>query len=258
MLDLQKASMLKRISAFILDVILLAVAITGFAFFLSAVTGYDSYRERLSDIEVSYWAQYGVEDPNNDKSISLSEYEAFTDEQKKNYELASVALSKDAEAKRANEMIVNLTLVITSISILLGYLLLEFAVPLMFKNGQTIGKKIFGIALMRNDGVKINTVMLFVRTVLGKYTIETMVPVFLIIMILFFGAGIVGLAVLLLIGVLELVMLCITKTRSCIHDLLAYTVAVDMQSQMIFESPEALLEYKKKLHADVVADSDYK
>ena len=47
MLDLQKASMLKRISAFILDVILLAVAITGFAFFLSAVTGYDSYNESL-------------------------------------------------------------------------------------------------------------------------------------------------------------------------------------------------------------------
>jgi uncharacterized RDD family membrane protein YckC len=155
-------------------------------------------------------------------------------------------------------MVVNLTLVITSIGILLGYLLLEFAVPLMFKNGQTIGKKIFGIALMRNDGVKINTVMLFVRTVLGKYTIETMIPVLIIIMTFFGSAGIVGLAVLLLIGVLELVMLCITKTRSCIHDLLAYTVAVDMQSQMIFESPEALLEYKKKLHADVVADSDYK
>ena len=48
MLDLQKASMLKRISAFILDVILLAVAITGFAFFLSAVTGFDSYNERLN------------------------------------------------------------------------------------------------------------------------------------------------------------------------------------------------------------------
>ena len=51
MLDLQKASMLKRISAFILDVILLAVAITGFAFFLSAVTGYDSYNEKLDEIK---------------------------------------------------------------------------------------------------------------------------------------------------------------------------------------------------------------
>ena len=253
MLDLQKASMLKRISAFILDVILLAVAITGFAFFLSAVTGYDSYNEKLDAIYASYEEEYGVK-----VGISLEEFEALTEEQKASYEAANEAIAKDEEASHAYGMIVNLTLVITSISILFGYLLLEFAVPLMFKNGQTIGKKIFGIALMRNDGVKINTVMLFVRTVLGKYTIETMIPVLIIIMTFFGSAGIVGLAVLLLIGVLELVMLCITKTRSCIHDLLAYTVAVDMQSQMIFESPEALLEYKKKLHADVVADSDYK
>ena len=246
MLDLQKASMLKRISAFILDVILLAVAITGFAFFLSAVTGYDSYNEKLDAIYASYEAEYGVK-----VGISLEEFEALTEEQKAAYEAANEAIAKDEEANHAYGMIVNLTLVITSISILLGYLLLEFVVPLMFK-------KIFGIALMRTDGVKINTVMLFVRTVLGKYTIETMIPVLIIIMTFFGSAGIVGLAVLLLIGVLEIVMLCITKTRSCIHDLLAYTVAVDMQSQMIFESPEALLEYKKKLHADVVADSDYK
>lgn len=253
MLDLQKASMLKRISAFILDVILLAVAITGFAFFLSAVTGFDSYSEKFNEIEASYAQQYGV-----DFGMTYEEYEALSDDQKKNYELASEALSKDAEANRAYGMIVNLTLVITSISILLGYLLLEFTVPLIFKNGQTLGKKIFGIALMRNDGVKINTVMLFVRTVLGKYTIETMVPVLVIIMTFFGNAGIIGLAVLLLIGILEIVMLCTTKTRSCIHDVLAYTVAVDMQSQMIFGSVEELLEYKKKLHAEVVADSDYK
>ena len=253
MLDLQKASMLKRISAFILDVILLAVAITGFAFFLSAVTGFDSYSEKFNEIEASYAQQYGV-----DFGMTYEEYEALSDEQKKNYELASEALSKDAEANRAYGMIVNLTLVITSISILLGYLLLEFVVPLIFKNGQTLGKKIFGIALMRNDGVKINTVMLFVRTVLGKYTIETMVPVLVIIMTFFGNAGIIGLAVLLLIGILEIVMLCTTKTRSCIHDVLAYTVAVDMHSQMIFGSVEELLEYKKKLHAEVVADSDYK
>ena len=290
MLDLQKASMLKRISAFILDVILLAVAITGFAFFLSATTGFDFYDAKLKAISTSCDKEYGVEKSfeefntmkPDEKAERIEKYkaafEALTDEEKTayketykaeneaEYEAARKAafdayneiISTDADANHAYVMVINLTLVITSISILFGYLLLEFAVPLMFKNGQTIGKKIFGIALMRNDGVKINTVMLFVRTVLGKYTIETMIPVLIIIMTFFGSAGIVGLAVLLLIGVLELVMLCITKTRSCIHDLLAYTVAVDMQSQMIFESPEALLEYKKKLHADVVADSDYK
>ena len=254
MLDLQKASMLKRISAFILDVILLAVAITGFAFFLSAVTGFDSYNERLNEIEALYASEYGFENLQK----TQEEFEALAPEEQERYKLAADSYSKDAEANHAYGMIVNLTLVITSISILLGYLLLEFVVPLMFKNGQTLGKKIFGIALMRNDGVKISTVMLFVRTVLGKYTIETMVPVLIIIMTFFGSAGIIGLAVLLLIGILEIVMLCTTKTRSCIHDILAYTVAVDMQSQMIFGSVEELLEYKKKLHADVVADSDYK
>ena len=74
----------------------------------------------------------------------------------------------------------------------------------------------------------------------------------------FFGsAGIVGLAVLLLIGVLEIVMLCITKTRSCIHDLLAYTVAVDMQSQMIFENLEELTAYKNKLQAEKAEKAAY-
>ena len=38
--------MLKRISAYILDVILLAVVIVGFAFLLSSVTGYDAYNEK--------------------------------------------------------------------------------------------------------------------------------------------------------------------------------------------------------------------
>ena len=96
MLDLQKASMLKRISAFILDVILLAVAITGFAFFLSAVTGYDSYNERLDEIYTSYEQQYGVE-----VGISLEEYEALSAEQKEAYELANTAIANDAEANRA-------------------------------------------------------------------------------------------------------------------------------------------------------------
>ena len=35
-----------------------------------------------------------------------------------------------------------------------------------------------------------------------------------------------------------------------LHDLLAQTVAVDMASQLIFDSPEDLLEYKKRLHAE--------
>ena len=44
----------------------------------------------------------------------------------------------------------------------------------------------------------------------------------------------------------------VTRTNSCIHDRLAMTVVVDMASQMIFETPEDLLEFKKKEHAGQV------
>ena len=140
--------------------------------------------------------------------------------------------------------------------ILFAYLLLEFVVPLLLKNGQTLGKKIFGIAIMRTDGVKITPFALFVRTVLGKYTIETMVPVLIVIMIYFSILGLTGTVVLGLIALLQIILLAATKSRSAIHDLLACTVAVDFASQRIFDSSEELLEYKKKLHEERAASRE--
>ena len=84
-----------------------------------------------------------------------------------------------------------------------------------------------------------------------------MIPVLIIIMIYFNSIGVIGAAIPLLIVALELILLAATRTNSLIHDLLANTVAVDMASQMIFDSEEAMIEYKKKLHAEKAARSDY-
>lgn len=54
MFDLQKASMLKRASAWLLDVILLSVLATGFALLLSAAFGYDNYNDNLQ----RYYTEY--------------------------------------------------------------------------------------------------------------------------------------------------------------------------------------------------------
>ena len=48
-----------------------------------------------------------------------------------------------------------------------------------------------------------------------------------------------------------------TKTNSCIHDVLSYSVVVDMASQMIFESEAALTEYKNRVHREMVDKADY-
>lgn len=252
MFDLQKASMWKRISAFLFDIIITGILIVGVAFLLSLMLGYDRYSDTMQGCYDRYEAEYGVV-----FNITDEAYQNLTEEEVQRYHDAYEALSADPEAVYAYNMLVNLTLVITSISVLIGYLVLEFIIPLIFKNGQTLGKKIFGIGLMRTDGVRMSTVSLFIRTFLGKYTIETMVPALIIILIVFGSAGFVGTIILGLIALLELILVIATHTNSMIHDILAGTVAVDISSQMIFSSTEEMIEYKKKVSAEKAAKQAY-
>lgn len=242
--DLQKASMLKRISAYILDMILLLIAVTGLALLLTIAFDYDSYQETLNAAKLSYAEQYGVD--------LNAEYSSMTEEQKASYEKALEALNKDEEALRAYNMMANLMLLISSLSIFAAYLLLEFILPLILKNGQTVGKKVFGLGLVRADSVRISSLALFTRTVLGKYTIETMIPVSIVLMILMGSLGIEGTLILLVLLLAQIILLIVTKTRSCIHDLMAGTVVVELSSQMIFASSEEMLAYRKRIHAEQV------
>ena len=247
MLDLQKASIWKRISAATLDLILLFIAAVGFAYLLSACLGYDSHAEALEQHYQRYEKEYDI-----DLEITPEAYETLPEEKQEQYRLADEAFAKDEAVSKTYSMLFNLTLIITTFSILIGFLLLELMVPLLLRNGQTLGKKIFGIAVMQEEGIRITPALLFARTILGKYTVETMVPVLLFMMIWF---GVMGLEATILIFALLLVQICLlafSKTRSVIHDKMSHTVAVDMSSQMIFDTHEALLAYKQKLHAQAV------
>ena len=252
MLDLQKASVLKRASAFLLDIILLFVLITGFAFALFSVTGYDDYAARLEEKEKVYEEQYGVS-----FNVTEKEYNELTEEARATLDAAYEAFGKDEEVLYLYNMQLNLILMLSTVSILLAYVLLELILPLVFKNGQTVGKKIFGIALMHTNGVRLSTMGLFIRTVLGKFTLETMIPVYILLMSLFGSLGSTGTILLILILILQVGVVIITKTNSAIHDLLSGTVAVDLSSQMIFDSVDAMTEYKKRIHAEQVKNADY-
>ena len=154
-------------------------------------------------------------------------------------------------------MLIQLTLLITRLGIFLGFLALEFIVPALLGNGQTLGKKIFGLGVMHVEGVKLSNVALFVRSILGKYAVETMIPVLIIIMIYFGSIGLTGTIVLGLIALTQLILIIATHTNSLIHDTLASTVVVDIASQMIFDTREDLIAYKQKLHAEKVAQESY-
>ncbi len=246
--EVQKASMWKRISAFLFDGILLAIVAVLFAWLLSATFGYDGYASTLNERYAHYEAEYGV-----DFHMSLAEYEAMTEEESKKLDSAFDALAADDTAVHAYEMLIQLTFLILTFGILLSFLTMEFAVPMFLKDGRTLGKKVFGIALMRSDGVKVGGVTMFIRTVLGKYTIETMIAVYILIMMYFNSIGILGTLILLAIALIELILPLATKNHTALHDLIAGTIAVDFASQRIFDSQEEKLDYIQRTHAEKVA-----
>ena len=245
--DLQKAGLLKRIAAGFLDLILLCILVVGIATVMSGVLGYDNHYATLEERYDVYGKQYNV-----DLKLTQSQFQELTEDQQQRYLEAIAAMNQDEQALQAYNLMIYLSLIIVTVAVLAAYLVLEFAVPMLFGNGQTVGKKIFAIAVMKSNGVKINGVSLFIRTVLGKFTIETMVPL-LISMMMFWGTiGIVGPAVVLGIIVVEIVLMITSHTNATIHDTLAQTVAVDIQSQMIFGRESELVDYKKRVHEEMV------
>lgn len=250
--DLQRASMLKRISAWLLDAILLCIIATLMAFLLSTALNYDSYDARLEARYAHFEAEYGVT-----RNLTQAQVDAMSPEERANLEAASKAIAEDEEALYAWNMMLQLMILITSFSILLAYVVLEFTVPMVLGNGQTIGKKVFGIGVMRQDGVKVNGVCMFARTVLGKYAIETMIPVMMLLMLFMGTIGILGWLIVGAILIAEIALLAATKERCMIHDKLANTVTVDIASQMIFNTPEDLMAYKQKVAAEKAANQPY-
>ena len=256
MLDLQKASLWKRISAALFDVIMLSIVVVGAALLLSVLLGFDGYVEQKNSLEHRYMTEYGL-----DPDLTQAELDAFSEAEKEAYRerqaLANEAYGKDPDVVYVYNMLFSLAMMIVSFSVLLGYLLWELVIPLLLKNGQTVGKKIFGVALMRTDGVRLSSTQLFIRTVLGKCTLGCLLPVYGGILTVFGIAPLLGVVALLGVPLIQIVLFLVTRKHTPLHDLLAQSVAVDMASQLIFDSPEALLAYKKRIHAEDVERSAY-
>ena len=250
--DLQRASMWKRISAWLLDAILLCIAATLMACVLSSVLHYDSYSERLDARYAYFEEQYGVT-----RNLTQSQVDAMSPEELANLTAASDAIAADEEALYAYNMMMQLIIIMTSFGLLLAFMALEFALPLVLGNGQTIGKRIFAIGVMQQSGVQVNGVCMFIRTVLGKYAIETMIPVMMVLMLFFGTVGTVGWIITGAILIAQIVLLAATRERCMIHDKLANTVTVDLPSQMIFKTQADLIAYKEKVAAEKAANQVY-
>ena len=253
-IDLQKASFGKRIIAFIFDFICVITIAVGLMIPFSAAVGYDDYSEKSETITEKYLTESLVK--HNISQLSSDEISKLTKEEKDAYansykaaiKDADEALNKDKESRYILDMTLHLFLLTAIIPLLISFLLYEFALPLFLKNGQTLGKKIFGIALMHKEGIRVKNIQLFIRALFGKYVIETMLVLFVIV---YFGSStVIGLIFLLIYAVAQIICMVSSHSNSPIHDLMAGTVAVDMASQRIFETYDQLIEHNKKIAAE--------
>ena len=250
--SLQRAGMWKRISAFLFDAILLGILAVLFAFLLSSVLGYDRYVDTLNRCYEAYGEQYGV-----DFQTSLSQYDSMTDEEKQQLEEAYRAVGQDEEAAYAYQMTIRLTILMVSLGILLACLIWEVLIPALLKDGQTLGKKIFSLGVMRSDGVRLGGVQLFVRSILGKYTVEIMIPVLVAMMLYFGSTGLPGTLMILGLALVNGCLFLFTYAHTPIHDLLAGTVVVDLPSQRIFPTREDMIAFKEQLAAEKAAEKTF-
>lgn len=247
MLNLQKAPFGKRIIAAIFDFIFLTIFAVGLLTSFISVFKVGQYYDTISQASEKYAAEYNVT-LTNEEILALNEQE-LADYQNR-WEQFLKAYNQDQDVVYAGNMFMNLTLIGTTVSILISVLVVEFAVPLIFGNGQTLGKKIFGIALMHKDHIRVSNIQLFIRAVLGKFTCDVMIPIYIIMMMVFGLIGISGPIILLILLVVQFICMAKTRTNSLLHDVMSNVVAVDMASQKIFDTREDLIEYTKKIHAE--------
>jgi hypothetical protein len=100
---LQKASVSKRISAYMLDFIVFAVITVGLALVISAIVGYDGYMNKLDGFYEKYENEYGIK-----TDITQEEYDKLSESDKAKYDAAEEAFSKDKEVLQVFSMLMNL------------------------------------------------------------------------------------------------------------------------------------------------------
>ena len=250
--ELQRADFWKRISALLFDIILLGVIIISAAAGLSAALKFDHYNDYISETENACAEKYGV-----NLKISADEYNALSQEELQRYNDFKDELNGNGRFLAAYNIRNNLLFVIPSVSILIGYIVAELLIPIYFKNGQTLGKKAFGLGVVHTNGVRMRGQAHFIRVIIGKCLIEVLVPFYFIMMMFLGKLGLLGIITLVLMAALEIFSVIYTKTRSTIHDLISDTVVVDLSSQMIFENADELIAYKAKLHEELANKQEY-
>ena len=250
--SIQKANFWKRFSAWMIDAFLVLLLSVALSIPMLEILQLNRYSEQLAAIQTTYRAQVEAQYPNVDLDISEVDYNALPQPEKDEYDAASKALddllSADIEFVELRADRITVIIINACITLFISVLFAHFILPLLLKNGQTLGKKTFHLGVMRTNGVKITPLQLFLRSIVGMFAIETVAFAFLLI-IFPIGTIAAGLVLILQAGVMIK-----TPTNSAIHDLLSDTVVIEFSSQHIFNSEDERKEFFAREEAEAEND----
>lgn len=276
MFELKKIGFVKRASALLLDAILLAVLATGFIWIISLICDFkhkqDIGSEYFSELEsfrddnlaelAKYYGYDYVEGDEGNYSLTTSDGKPASiddvmdklfrskGEDPETAELYKTYVSLLQKCNVQLQLILTMLFMMVSVGVLLSYIVLEFILPIILKNGQTVGKKVFSVCLVQPNCVKISNLSLFARTFIGKFAIETMFPILLVFLFLFGRLGWLAIVLFLAITLLNVIVFFVSKNRTPIHDVIAGTVTVDKSLQMIYNSEQEIVDKKALLQND--------
>ena len=216
---LQKAPFFKRLLALMLDWMFIVILIFTCVMPMALVLKVGEYSENFDRYYTKYEKQYGVK-----FDLTEEQFNAMTEEELKLYEEAYNALTSDEEANAAHDALFKRMLGSIELSILAAYLVMDVLFPLMLKNGQTLGKRVFGLAVLRSAGEPASMLTILSRTVIGKFTIQTAIPALVICSILMGSRDLFGILYVVVILAANVVLM--IKKNKTLHDILADTMVV--------------------------------
>ena len=220
----------KRFAAFFIDLVVFILLLTGVTLVVGEVAGYNRNAELLEEKYVEHGI-YVMDE-------KLNEY-VFCDTSNEVCQQGWITFNQDEEACAYYDKSVELTTLILTISVFVTYSIVELVVPLIFKNGQTLGMHFFKIGLVSNDGVRINPKQVFIRFLFGKYIVATMIPIYALIFLFFnLYGGLLGLITFASVLGIDLLMTLTSPKKAGIANSIASCFACDLDTSMIYDTIE--------------------
>ncbi len=145
------------------------------------------------------------------------------------YQSAQLDLSDYGPYAELAAQISSYSLQILSISGSVAVLIFYLALPLIFKNGQTLSKKLFNLGVVSKNGYKLKTWQLLVRFVV--FAAEIVLSIYTIM-----GAFLISYTLMIF-----------TKGNRSAHDFIAQTTVINLKESLIFADAEEASAYEKKL-----------